>query len=67
MNMPEILNFEEFVSKRNEARAVLKNYVIDCYTKKVKENILKKNPGISQRQLKMKTRQARDSFTDSAK
>ena len=42
MNMPEILNFEEFVSKRNEARAVLKNYVIDCYTKKVKENILKK-------------------------
>ena len=67
MNMPEILNFEEFVSKRNEARAVLKNYVIDCYTKKVKENILKKNPGISQRQLKMKTRQARDSFKDSAK
>lgn len=34
MNMSEILSFKEFVSKRNEARAVLKNYVIDCYVKK---------------------------------
>lgn len=31
MNMSEILSFEEFVSKRNEARAVIKDYVIDCY------------------------------------
>lgn len=67
MNMSEILSFEEFVSKRNEARAVIKDYVIDCYIKKVKEKLLEKNPGISQRQLKMKTRQARDSFKDSAK
>lgn len=65
--MSEILSFEEFVSKRNEARAVIKDYVIDCYIKKVKEKLLEKNPGISQRQLKMKTRQARDSFKDSAK
>ena len=65
--MSEILSFEEFVSKRNEARAVIKDYVIDCYIKKVKEKLLEENPGISQRQLKMKTRQARDSFKDSAK
>lgn len=65
--MSEILSFEEFVSKHNEARAVIKDYVIDCYIKKVKEKLLEKNPGISQRQLKMKTRQARDSFKDSAK
>lgn len=29
--MSELLSFEEFVSKRNEARAVIKDYVIDCY------------------------------------
>lgn len=34
--MSEILSFEEFVSKRNEARAVIKDYVIDCYIKKSK-------------------------------
>ena len=38
--MSEILSFEEFVSKRNEARAVIKDYVIDCYIKKVKEKLL---------------------------
>lgn len=52
--MSEILSFEEFVSKRNEARAVIKDYVIDCYIKKVKEKLLEENPGISQRQLKVK-------------
>lgn len=50
--MSEILSFEEFVSKRNEARAVIKDYVIDCYIKKVKEKLLEENPGISKGSLK---------------
>ena len=53
MNMSEILSFEEFVSKRNEARAVIKDYVIDCYIKKVKEKLLEKNPGTVRKRLKI--------------